>query len=308
MKQSFTIDELKPMAIFATVVRQGSMSGAARLLGLSTSAVSQQVRALEHVHGVTLLHRSTRKLSLSDEGQRVYAECALMIDAAERAQLQLRAARDTPSGELRIAAPIGFGPHIAPALGPLLAAHPALTLRLCVDDAMIDLIEARIDVAIRVGRLPDSQWVARRLCSLELWLCATPGYLAQHGTPQTPEELPGHTWLGLGATRESSGFTLTLHDSTDASRELYVDPRVTSNNQLLVQQMCQSGFGLALFSAIDAQPPIDAGLLHRVLPDWQLPRYDIWAVTPQRDAQPAKVRRAIETLSDYLRALPGTAA
>ena len=150
------MEDLKRMAVFAAVVQHGSMSGAARALGMSTSAVSQQVRKLESDGGVTLLHRSTRKLALTEAGQRYHARCAAMWAAAEQARAELAASRDAPSGELRMSATVGFARHIAPALGELLAAHPALRLRLLVDDSTIDLINARIDLAVRYGRLADS--------------------------------------------------------------------------------------------------------------------------------------------------------
>jgi DNA-binding transcriptional LysR family regulator len=298
------MDELKSLAIFATVVRQGSMSAAARRLGLSASAVSQQVRALERLHGVTLLHRSTRKLTLSDAGARVYAECVQMVDAAERAQQQLRTTRDEPTGELRVAAPIGFGPYIATALTPLLAAHPALSLRILVDDAMIDLIDARIDLAIRVGRLPDSHWVAQRLCGMGLWLCASPEYLTRHGVPQSPEELPDHHWLSQSGTAAATR-DLALHHADGRTQQVALSPRVSSNNQLLLQQMCTNGVGIALVGSTEAHPELASGRLVRVLPDWQLPPFDVWALTPQRDAQPAKVRHGREALAGYLRGMAG---
>ncbi len=298
------MDDLKAMAVFAAVVRQGSMSAAARQLGLSASAVSQQVRALERTHGVTLLHRSTRKLALSDAGARVYAECAQMVEAAERAQQQLRATRDEPSGELRVAAPIGFGPYLATALTPLLLTHPALSLRLLVDDAMIDLIDARIDLAIRVGRLPDSHWVARRLCAMSLVLCAAPAYRRRRGLPQTPEELAGHHWLSQSGTATAARGVLLQH--ADGRRSTVHPPAgVASNNQLLLQQMCAAGLGIALIGSPDAHADLAAGRLERVLPDWQLPPLDVWALTPQRDAQPAKVRHALAAIAEHLAALPG---
>eukprot|EP01034_Spumella_vulgaris_P025007 gene25007-31410_t len=155
------MDDLKRMAVFATVVQHGSMTGAARALGMSPSAVSQQVRQLEREGGVTLLHRSTRKLALTEAGQRYHAQCAAMCAAAEQARAELAASRDAPSGELRLSATVGFARHIAPALGGLLAQYPALRLRLLVDDAPIDLINARVDLAVRFGRLADSSWAAR---------------------------------------------------------------------------------------------------------------------------------------------------
>ncbi len=300
------MDDLKRMAVFACVVQHGSMSGAARALGMSPSAVSQQVRQLEREGGVTLLHRSTRKLALTEAGQRCHAQCAAMCAAADQARAELAASREAPSGELRLSATVGFARHVAPALGPLLAAHPSLRLRLLVDDAPIDLINARIDLAVRFGRLPDSTWAARRLGSLEWWLCASPERLAQHGRPDTPDALLAHTWLGFA--REGNGLMLDLQGPDGAPRSLRVEPRIASNNQLSIQQMCEAGLGLALLGSLDAQDALQAGRLVRLLPQWSLGTLDIWAVTPQRDAQPAKVRQAIAALHGYLVTLPGVLA
>ncbi|TMH04002.1 MAG: LysR family transcriptional regulator [Betaproteobacteria bacterium] len=295
------MDDLRRMAIFAAVVEQRSMSAAARALHMSTSAVSQQVRALESSGGVTLLHRTTRKLALTDAGERFYAECAGMVAAARRAQAELALSRDAPSGELRLSATVGFARHIAPALGGLLAAHPALTLKLLVDDARIDLIESRIDLGVRFGVLADSSWVAKRLCSFELMLCAAPAYLQRHGTPQRPEDLLTHQWLALA--REGNAMTLELHNGQ--SHTLRLEARITSNNQLSLQQMCAAGLGLARLARVDVDDDLRAGRLLPVLPAWSQEPLPVWAVTPQRDAQPAKVRHAVEALHAYLLTLPG---
>lgn len=300
------MDDLKRMAVFASVVQHGSMSGAARALGMSPSAVSQQVRLLEREGGVTLLHRSTRQLALTEAGQRVHAQCAAMCAAADQARAELAASREAPSGELRLSATVGFARHVAPALGPLLAAHPSLHLRLLVDDAPIDLINARIDLAVRFGRLADSTWAARRLGTLEWWLCASPEWLVQHGQPESPDALLAHTWLGFA--REGNGLMLDLQGPDGATRSLRVEPRIVSNNQLSIQQMCEAGLGLALLGSLDVQDALQAGRLVRLLPQWGLGTLGIWAVTPQRDAQPAKVRQAIEALHRYLITLPGVRA
>jgi DNA-binding transcriptional LysR family regulator len=296
--------ELRGMEVFATVIEQGSMSGAARALGLSTSAVSQQVRELERRGGVTLLHRSTRKLALTEAGAHFLEDCAAMLAAARRARQQLMHAREAPMGQLRMSAPVGVARHVAPALGELLGAHPALTLRLLVDDARIDLIDARIDLALRFGRLPDSGWVARRLCGLEMMLCAAPDWLAAHGTPQRPDDLPAHQWLTI-ALDDDPSLTLPLTDAGRQTRVLRLEARISSNNQLSMQQMCAAGLGLARLGRVDAHDDLAAGRLVPVLPAWTLPALDVWAVTPQRDAQPAKVRHAIDALQRYLLQLPG---
>src|SRR3990167_1366761 len=299
------MDDLLRMAVFAAVVQHGSMSGAARALGISPSAVSQQVRLLERDGSVTLLHRSTRKLALTESGQRYHAHCAALCTAAEQARAELAAAHGVPSGELRMSAPVGFARHVAPALGELLAQHPALRLRLLVDDTPIDLIEARIDLAVRFGRLHDSSWAARRLCAMQWWLCASPGWLAQHGHPEHPDALLAHDWLGFA--RDNTGLRLDLRSPEGEARSLHVEPRIASNNQLSIQQMCEAGLGLALIGSMDVQEALQAGRLVRLLPGWQFGALDIWAVTPQRDAQPAKVRQAIAALQTYLLKLPGIA-
>ncbi|MES2102184.1 MAG: LysR family transcriptional regulator [Pseudomonadota bacterium] len=303
------MDDLKRMEVFANVVEQGSMSGAARRLAISTSAVSQQVRELERRSGVTLLHRSTRKLTLTDAGARFFEDCAAMLAAARRARQQLVQSRDAPSGQLRLSAPVGFARHLAPALGDVLAAHPSLTLKLLVDDARIDLIDARIDLAVRFGHLDDSSWVARRLCAFEWMLCAAPAYLAAQGTPQRPEDLLTHQWLSI-VPGDSQATVLPLSGCAAAgapreTRVLRLEARIGSNNQLSVQQMCAAGLGLARLARVDVADDLHAGRLVPVLATWTMPPIDVWAVTPQRDAQPAKVRVAIEALHAYLRALPG---
>jgi DNA-binding transcriptional LysR family regulator len=298
------MDDLKRMAVFAAVVQHGSMSGAARALGMSTSAVSQQVRQLERDGGVTLLHRSTRKLALTEVGQRYHARCSAMWAASEQARAELAASRDAPSGELRLSATVGFARHIAPALGELLAAHPALRLRLLVDDSTIDLINARIDLAIRYGRLQDSTWAARRLCGMQWMLAASPDWVAAHGTPRDPGTLLSQSWLGI-AREGSSALQIDLRSPTGEPHTLRVEPRIASNNQLSIQQMCEAGLGLALVSSMDADEALQSGRLVHLLPHWSFGTLDIWAVTPQRDAQPAKVRQAIAALHHYLRQVPG---
>jgi DNA-binding transcriptional LysR family regulator len=266
---------------------------------MSTSAVSQQVRKLESDGGVTLLHRSTRKLALTEAGQRYHARCAAMCAAADQARAELAASRDAPSGELRLSATVGFARHIAPALGELLAANPALRLRLLVDDSPIDLINARIDLAVRYGRLADTSWAARRLGSMQWYLCASPAWVADHGTPDHPDALLSHSWIGFA--RENGGLLIDSCSPAGEPRALRVEPRIASNNQLSIQQMCEAGLGLALMGSMDAQDALQAGRLVRLLPGWSFGTMDMWAVTPQRDA----VRQAIAALHQYLSQLPG---
>lgn len=311
------MDDLKPYAVFAETVAAGSMSAAARRLGMSPSAVSQTIRALELQTGVTLLHRSTRKLALTEAGERCYPHCRRLLEAARRARDSLAEARDAPSGELRVAAPIGFSAHIAPALAPVLARWPHLRLRLLVDDDLIDLIDARIDIAIRVGRIADSSWNARRLGQLEIILCGAPAYIERSGEPRSPGELPAHQWLASAreavepppADADDAGrspaLQLDLQAASGERERVRVGVRIASNNQLALQQLCEQGLGLARLGHVDVLPSLARGTLLRLLPNWRFRPLPVTAVTPQRDAEPAKVRVAIEALKRYFKALPG---
>lgn len=295
------LDQLKRMAVLATVVEQGSFVAAARQLKTTTSAVSQQVRLLERDMGVTLLHRSTRKLSLTPAGERFHEGCAAMLAAARGAQQQLLQLRDAPEGELRIAAPVGFARHVGPALAPLLGAHPGLSLHLEVEDGFTDLIAKRIDLAIRFGRLPDSAWVAQRIGEQPIALYAAPGYLARRGVPASVSDLTQHDWLTLRPGTDGAQM-LDLQQAS-MRQPLRVSPRASSNNQLSLQQLCEAGLGLAMLGVDDVRDAREAGRLLPLMPGLQLPALPIYALAPQRDAQPAKVRHAITALKEHLAAL-----
>jgi DNA-binding transcriptional LysR family regulator len=294
------MDQLKRMAIFAEVVASGSMTGAARQLRLTASAVSQQLRQLERELGVTLMHRSTRKLTLTEAGERYAAGCVAMVAAAREASEALARLRDAPEGELRLTAPVGFARHLGPALGPLLVAHPKLTLRLFIDDAPIDLIEQRIDLALRVGgQLADSSFVARKLGDLPLVLVAAPAYLARRGWPASPAELVQHDWLVLQPRGRPAVVFDLLPEGGGEPNALRIEGRITSTNQNSLQHLCEAGLGLAAIAAPDIEAELRDGRLVPVLPGWRLAELGIYAVTPRRDEQPAKVRHAIEVLRAY---------
>lgn len=313
------MNDLKPYAVFAETIAAGSMSAAARRLGMSPSAVSQTIRALELQSGVTLLHRSTRKLALTEAGERCYPHCLRLLEAAGAASDSLVYARDAPAGDLRVAAPVGFAAHITPALAPVLAQSPQLRLRLLFDDEMIDLIDARIDIAIRVGRLADSNWIARRLCVFEMILCAAPAYIERHGMPAAPADLAAHHWLASARETQDSPpdnaadapsqlptLELDLHGETGERQRVRVGVRIASNNQLALQQMCEQGLGLARLAHADVLPSLARGTLLRLLPQWRFTPMPVSAVTQRRGGEPAKVRVAVDALKRYFAMLPGS--
>lgn len=299
MKPDFTIDRLKRMALFARVVESGSMSAAARELDMTASAVSQQIRQLEAETGIALLHRSTRKLTTTEAGRAYYEDCAAMLHAAHAAERRLGDLRDEPRGELRVAIPVGFSAQLAAALAPLLGAHPQLSLRVFAEDRQIDLIGERIDLAIRIGTLGDSTLVARRLAEWRHLLVATPAYADRHGLPQSPEELDRHPVLILSVLNRPE--YIELHRAGE-SRRVRVSGPVAGNSAVALKEMMLQGLGITRLPEPDAAPLIAEGRVVAVLADWSMAPLGVYALTVQRDSQPAKVRLAIAAIRDYLEA------
>jgi LysR family transcriptional regulator, transcriptional activator for aaeXAB operon len=296
-------DKLKRMALFAEIVDSGSLSAAARRVGSTPSAVSQQLRLLEEALGLVLLHRTTRRLTLTEAGERYYPACAAMVAQARSADQALERLRDEPEGELRLAAPIGFGELLASALEPL-RRHPRLRLHLLLDDTPIDLIGERVDLALRVGRFTDSSLVARRLGELQRQLCAAPRYLAERGWPRHPGELVGHDWLGL-PPRSGGVDVLSFLGPQGAREDVRAEPRLLASQVTALQAMAVAGWGLYVGMADDVRQPMAEGRLAPVLPDWRLEPAAVFAVTPRRGEQPAKVRHALQALQQHFAARPG---
>lgn len=296
------MDSFKRMALFAQVVQHGSLSAAARSLGMSTSAVSQQLRVLERDAGVPLLHRSTRRLALTDVGSRYYAACARLLDAAGEAEAELSAARHEPVGELRLSAPLGMADQIGPALGQWLHEHPQLRVHLYFDDGWTDLLQARIDLALRFGQLPDSDWMAQRIGTLQRWPCAAPQWLEENGMPTDPLQVPTGEWLGVA---QVPGL-VWRHAASGEERRVPAHPRIVSQNQPAVRELCLAGLGVAVLTSVDVIAQLASGRLQRLLLDWDVPPLPVWAVTPHRQNQPAKVKQAIALLEAHLAGIPGT--
>ena len=291
------MDRLRRMAVFASVVERRSMRGAAAELGLTPSAVSQHLRRLERELGVALLHRTTRKLSPTVAGERYYEGCAEMVLALWLAYSLLAVLRDDLRVVLRLAALAGFaGPMLAEPLAPLRAAHPRLRLTLVLHDANVDLTEHRIDVAVRVGTLDDSRYVARRLAEWRAVLCAAPGYLAARPLVESPEALGALDWLLHG--RDAGIIELAGPDG--ATCRLRVEARLNANSMPAVREFALAGLGVALQPEPEVRALFAQGRLVPVLPEWSTPPMAIHAITPRRDAQPAKVRAAIAAFRDYL--------
>jgi DNA-binding transcriptional LysR family regulator len=299
VKVAFTMD-LRRMAILATVVESGSMRKAARQLGLTPSAVSQQIRQLERETGVTLLRRSTRHLALTDAGEAFYEGCSAMLAAARAAHERLATLHDAMVGELRVSAPVGFATaHLTHALVPLLRSHPQLSLQLVATDDQLDLRRERIDIAIAIGTPPlASSLVRRHLADWENVLVGSPSYLSVRGAPHTVDDLAHHDFIALPAWHHPADV---MSGPGGRVFRLQTRPRVTSNNQHTIKQLALAGVGLSFHVVPEISEELADGRLVRVLPKWSTPRLSVDALMPPR-TQPAKVRAAIDALATYLSA------
>ena len=299
VKLGYTMDRYRRMAILATVVEHGSIRRAARELRLTPSAVSQQIRRLEEETGVTLLRRSTRRLTVTEAGEAFYEGCAAMVAAAKSAHESLTALQESPIGELSISAPAGFAAtHLIEAIAPLLTAHPALSLRVVVTDDGVDVIGDRIDVAITIGTpLTGSTLVRRHLADWPLVLCASPRYLLHRGTPASPLDLAQHDLLALPRWHHG---TDVMTGPEGRQHRVDVAPRVLSNNQVAIRDLTLAGMGLSFHVAPEVAVHLATGQLVRVLPDWSLPPVSVAALMPSRNRQPPKVRVAIDALHAHL--------
>jgi DNA-binding transcriptional LysR family regulator len=296
-----TID-LRRMAIFATVVQEGSMRRAARQLRMTPSAVSQHVRHLEKETGVTLLRRSTRKLALTDAGQAFYDGCSAMLEAARTAHARLSELHDEVTGELAVSAPVGFAAaHLANAVQPLVATYPQLSLRLVVTDDQLDLTKEHIDIAIAIGTSPPASSLLRaHLATWENVLVASPAYLDAHGTPQQPEDLAGHVFVALPPWHHGGDV---LSGPSGARYPLAPRPRIVSNNQLTIKQLTLAGCGISFNVIPEIREELAVERLVRVLPKWSAPQLSVDALMLPRAKQPAKVREGVRALARYLRRL-----
>ena len=293
------------MEAFVQVVDRGGFSAAARVLGMTPSAVSKLVARLEARLAVQLVHRSTRKLQLTAEGRHFYERSVRVLadmDEAERC-----AAGAAPRGRVSLSVSVPFGQHVLLPLVPrLLAAHPELTLDLSLTDRVVDLMDERADIAIRWGRLADSELVARLLGQTEQVIVGTPDYLARHGTPRTPDELLRHNRLGNTYRRNVPDWPLKVDGRIV---EVPIAGSVRASDGSALRTLVLHGAGLARLSVYHVQADIAAGRLVPVMEDFNPRELEpIHAVYLGRAGRlPARVRAVLDFLAAEVR-LPALSA
>lgn len=290
------MDVFKQIEAFVQVATRGGLSAAADGLGVTPAMVGRRLDALEARLGVKLMQRTTRKLSLTFEGQAFLEDCQRILHELANAEASVSLGGVKASGHIRITAPAGFGRrHVAPLLRSFLATHAEVTVNLDLADRLVDLVNESIDCAIRVGELSDSNLVSIRLAENRRLVVASPDYLAQHGEPQTPEELVHHNCLSLG---EQRGWLFADRERPASSFTLKVAGNFECNDGAVLHDWALAGEGLAWRSLWEVGEDLAAGRLVPVLEDWATPPLGIYAVFPQRRYLPLRVRLLIDFLKN----------
>ena len=297
------LDNLRGMAVFASVVGHGSFSGSARELGITTSAVSQQIRSLENELGVVLLHRSTRKLSLTEAGESFYESAKDVVSAAEQGRIKVNQLRDELAGSLRVSTTPELGVnHILPALSTWMAAHDDLSVTYLADNHYIDMIDERIDIAIRMSpSINDSSLSSYTLTDVRQLLVASPQYLRQHPKINTPKDLADHQLICIEIMKDANQIDM-IQTETNKKTRVKMNSRIYTNNVFMATTLAKEGHGLVRMMEMDIKKELESGELVEVLTGYQLPSFVLYAVTLNRDQQPAKITRCLEVLKKYFHA------
>jgi len=277
------------MAIFAAVATQGSFSKAAVVLGIPKSSVSHKVAQLEKTLGMTLLFRSTRHISLTEEGQLYLEKCREMINAAEAADRIMKGLREEPQGKLRISCPIGivYGP-LTDTIAEYKTRYPKVNIEVLATNERLDILRQGFDFALRFGPLPDSNLIAKPLAVSKPILVASPEYLTKHGTPRKPQDLINHTCL----TWDRSNVWLL--SSPKESVSVSVNQDVAVNDLTIAKHLAVKNVGICALVDIFLDDELEKGELIPVLPDYHVGEVTLYIVYHQRDMKNANVSRFLE--------------
>lgn len=289
------MSRLEYMHNFITVVDAGSITAAADKLELTVAAVSKRLKLLETDLGTRLLTRNTRQLALTEAGQYYYQHCREILDEVARVDQQLLAMQGKLSGTLRINMPMTYGKErLAKLLIRFLQQHPDIHLIAHLDDAYTDAASGEYDVVIRIGSLEDSRLIARKLERVYLQPVAAPAYLAQYGTPQTPEALSHHNCLTYTNVSLREGWL--FYDQTGAERRVQVRGQFCANNGEVLRDAAIAGMGIVCLPDFEVKTALLNGTLVPILPDYTAQTATVYAVYPSRQFLPEKTRAMIDFL------------
>ncbi len=285
---------ISSIPVFVAVVENSGFAAAARKLGVSKSAVSKRITQLEARLGAQLLHRSTRKLSLTEAGERYFAHAIEALSAAREAEDAVLELQGEPKGRLKINAPMSFGRlHVAPLVADFMLHHSKIEIDMIMDDRVVDLIEGGFDMAIRAGTLPDSALVARKLAPCRNVLCAAPSYLERRGIPDEPRDLTDHNCLHYAYFSDFHEWTFI---GAQEPIKVQTNGSYQVNNSEALLEAVIGGLGIGRLPTFIAGPPIATGRLVHLLKDYRMLEQTIYAIFPERRHLPLKVRAFVDYL------------
>lgn len=289
------MDKFQEMRVFAAVVDAGSFVAAAEALGMSKAAVSRHVSDLEQRLGARLMQRTTRRLSLTDEGEVFLARCRDILASVEESEAEISTRATSASGLLKLSVPVSFATrHLAPLWSEFLASHPRLTLDVHLADRVVDLVDEGFDLAVRIARLPDSSLVSRRLATTRLVMCAAPAYLKRRGKPKQPDDLASHDVIGYSLFATPGQWSL---QGPDGPVTVKTRPRLWTNNGDTSVAAAVRGAGIDLQPSFLIADELAGGRLVEVLPRYRAGELGIYAVYPSRKFVLPKVRAMVDFLS-----------
>jgi LysR family transcriptional activator of dmlA len=293
--------ELGDLRVFVETAKRANFARAAAALDASAAYVTKRIQVLEQTLGVKLFHRSTRKVVVTEEGERIYQWAQQILDAVDGMVAEVGAARAEPRGLLRVCSSFGFGRNIvAPAISQLSARYPQLNVRFEVFDRLVDITSEGFDLDVRVGDEIAPHLIARRLATNHRVLCAAPSYLARRGTPRQLSELPSHDCLIIKERDHPFGVWRLRNGPRE--EVIKVTGPLSSNNGEVVVQWAVDGRGIVLRSMWDVAPLLASGKLVRILPDYTQDA-NVWAVYPSKLGNSAKLRVCVDWLEQSLQDL-----
>ena len=295
MQLSF--DQLKSMVVFSQVVRYGSLSSAAKHLGISRAVVSYHIKRLEKLLDVKLLNRSTRSMSLTDEGKQYYQSCRRIADEAEEANRHIENMKQEPEGTIKITCSVNLGTRVVvPLLSQFMCIYSRIKVDLTLTDEVVNIIHEGVDIAIRGGPLEDSELKAVRLATMKTYICAAPSYLNKHGVPRAPEDLSEYSWVYYNQLPKH-----VLLSKKGRQYNVSMSGVITTNNAVARTSFVESGVGLGRIPEYDAAPGIDSGKLEIVLADYELPSIDFYCVFSAGATSSKKVSLLVDYLKEHVR-------
>lgn len=286
------------LKLFTRIAATLNISKAGQELGLSPAVASAHISKLENTLGTRLLHRSTRQISLTDEGRIFLPHAQEILDRMEEAKGSIGSGNKTPSGKVRVTAPASFGrQHLLPAITAFMQEYPKIQIDLSMTDMIVDVIEGGFDVAIRNDDLQDSSLIARKLADDTRVICASPAYLKKHGEPQTPEDIKEHDCVNL---RGLETWYFKKPECTAKSISIKTHSRMLTDNGEAMRDASVASIGLSINSTWNCYQQLASGELKQVLSDYPLNHSGaIWAVYPTKRLIAPKVRLLIEFLADW---------